>query len=422
MFKRKRNKKHHKILRIFFILILMAFIVLLYLFKNVYNNINNTVNKMNDTNFHEERKISNLLKNRKPFNMLLLGTDTGDLGRDDRGRTDTIIIATVNPQKREVLLTSIARDTMVAIPGYQDKGFQKINAAYEFGSVKGAARTVSEYLNVPIDAYALVNMGGLIKMIDQVGGVKVVSPLSFTFSQDTSHQTGKDMYRFTKGQSDYEWSNNYGKTWVKKSVMNGDAALAFSRMRYTDPIGDYGRQLRQRLVLKALLKKSVNYHTLINNQFLNSLSNNVKTNLNLKDFIIIMTQYKVVSNNVSTLYLHAKTKTFNGQDFQVSTKSDKQKVTDKIRSALGLGFAPTGNKYGGTLTDALEEQIQSSEEQINNDDNVTNSANTYADKYNDNSHSGITLPSSQSSSSLSLNSNQDNNTLITNDVIPATEN
>lgn len=92
-----------------------------------------------------------------------------------------------------------------------------------------AKASVSQLLNVPINYYATINMGGLKQIVNAVGGVTITSPLNVSFDHVT----------VTKG----------------KHHLNGTQALAYTRMRYQDPRGDYGRQLRQQQVMRAVLAK-----------------------------------------------------------------------------------------------------------------------------------------------------------------------
>ena len=102
-----------------------------------------------------------------------------------------------------------------------------------------AMQTTSKVLNVPIKYYISMNMGGMRKIVDGVGGVTVTPPLTFTY----------DGYTFTKGKTVH---------------LNGSQALAYSRMRYDDPKGDYGRQLRQREVIMSVLEHALSFNTLKN--------------------------------------------------------------------------------------------------------------------------------------------------------------
>lgn len=299
------------------------------------------------TNFVASRHAQSLFAQKKPFTVMLLGTDTGELGRTDRGRTDTIMLATINAQKKEVLLTSISRDTLVSVPGYKSAGPQKMNAAYELGNIKATQKTLEKYLNVPIDAYALVNMKGLVKSVNRVNGIEVASPLTFTFSPDTAHENGKRMYKFYKGKTTFKYSNDNGETWVTKHRMNGQDALAFSRMRYMDPAGDYGRQLRQRLVITTILKKAMNMDNVLSTNFLETLSKSVITNLSFDDIIAIGKNYHVAGNNIQSDYLHGQPFDYQGVSYQTSTQAQKQRLTNKIRKLLGLKHKQTGNLFSG---------------------------------------------------------------------------
>lgn len=122
---------------------------------------------------------------------MLLGTDTGALGRDYKGRTDTIMIMTLNPKTKTTTIVSLPRDMKVNLPDYPQYSPAKINAAYTYGGVKESINTIQEHFNIPIDYYVLVNMGGLEKAINQVGGVDVKSPLTFDY----------EGYRFEKGET-----------------------------------------------------------------------------------------------------------------------------------------------------------------------------------------------------------------------------
>lgn len=359
-----RRNKYKKKRKIFpFILSLLVIIGCVFSIGKVY--VNNLSKNM-DMSTGEAKEI---FKKGKPFNVLLLGTDVGTLGRNEKGRTDTIMVATVSPQNKDIQLTSLSRDIMIKVPGHSDLGIQKLNSAYTFGGINTTKQVISNYLNIPIEGYVLINMKGVIKTIDELGGIEIKSPISFTFSQETSKSTGKNLYRFTKGQTEYEYSNDYGQTWTKKKVMNGDAALAFSRMRYDDPDGDFGRQKRQRMVLQAISKKIKDVKNLLNPTFLNSLSNSIKTDLSLNDALTIYSKYSDCLSNIKSSYLHTKEYMYNGSSYQYATNQEKQKVTNNIRKLLGLKEEQTGTLLG---------------EPYSNSD-ITQTDDDFATEYNSNS-------------------------------------
>jgi len=247
----------------------------------------------------------------KPFAVLLLGTDTGALGRHDVGRTDTMIVATINPKKQTAKLTSIPRDTLVNIYGSQQDD-EKINAAFPLYGPETTIKTVEHLVNIPIHYYVLLNMGGLEKMINAVGGVTVTPPLTFHYEQAN----------VVKGQ---------------KIHLNGASALAYSRMRDQDPLGDYGRQERQRQIIKALVLKEASLQSLTHYQsILGSLQHNMQTNLTFQDMVWLRTKYGHTSRHVESQTLQGKPAIINGIDYQIAPEATITAVSDGLREALDL--------------------------------------------------------------------------------------
>jgi polyisoprenyl-teichoic acid--peptidoglycan teichoic acid transferase len=303
----------------------------------------------------KSRNVSNVIKSGHPISILLYGTDTGELGRTYRGRTDSMMLLLINPKTKQTTMVSLPRDAMVSIVGYEDTFPQKLNAAYAYGSTATSIKTVEAFLNIPIDFYALVNMGGLANMVNQVGGISVDSPIDFTYSQETAHDYGPNLYRFHKNSNKYEHSDDNGQTWSKsKTKMNGDAALAFSRMRYDDHEGDYGRQKRQRIVLEGLIKKSANVSTLLNEKFMSTISSNVRTDLTFGDMTTMASKYIKAKNNIITEHMQGVSTSYpdsegNNVSYEVIPQKEKQRTTNFIREALGLKHKQTGRPYGGEI-------------------------------------------------------------------------
>jgi LCP family protein required for cell wall assembly len=190
--------------------------------------------------------LQDVLADRKapedPFWMLLVGTDFDE---DGNGifRSDVILLAYVNPGKKEAALVSIPRDTRVYLDGY---GWNKINAAYAWGSMdedwgySGPAfliQTVSELTGVEISGYAQVDFNGLISVVDAMGGVTVDVPLDIIGDWDAwpFESTPVDVY-------------------AGEQVLDGLHALVFARSRQYD-IGDFQRQANQRTLLQAIAKQ-----------------------------------------------------------------------------------------------------------------------------------------------------------------------
>lgn len=193
----------------------------------------------------------------EPFSILLLGVDERG---EDAGRSDAILVLTVNEQLQTTKMVSIPRDTRVEIIG---KGFEdKINHAYAFGGTEMAVQTVEAFLAIPIHYAVRINMESFVQLIDIVGGIPVQNPFAF-------HYEGVD---FPAGEL----------------MLNGERALQYIRMRFDDPAGDFGRQERQRQVVHALIQKGKSPETLLHyEEILQVVKNHVEMNLTLDDLHMI---------------------------------------------------------------------------------------------------------------------------------------
>ena len=229
--------KGKKIFAIIFGIILVLFLAVVGMGAKLYWDVSKSMDKTYET-VERSKKSQVNLNNKEPFSVLLLGIDTGDDGRVEQGRSDTTIVATVNPRDKQTTLVSLARDTYVDIPGQGKQ--DKLNHAYAFGGASLAMDTVENYLNIPINHYVSINMAGLKELVNAVGGIEVNNNL--TFSQDG--------YDFTIG----------------KISLDGEQALSYSRMRYEDPNGDYGRQERQRKVIEGIVQKVLSLNSVSNYQ------------------------------------------------------------------------------------------------------------------------------------------------------------
>ncbi|WP_413628140.1 LCP family protein [Fructilactobacillus vespulae] len=313
-------KKNHKKRKTILSIILIVLIALVAFGTYRYISIKNAVDdSYKSSGIEKQRDTSELLSQKKPISILLMGTDTGELGRDYKGRTDSMMVVTINPQTNKTLITSIPRDTAVKIPGYENYGVAKINAAYAYGSAKTSIDTVQKMLNIPIDFYAVINMKGLEQIINQVGGVTVNPLLSFDY----------EGYHFTKGEP---------------TKMNGAKALAYTRMRYDDPENDFGREKRQRQVLETVAKSSGSVNAILNPNFINSLSKSTQTDISFGDLTKIATGYLGARDNMENTYLQGQSESnINGQSMEVTPNSELQNTTNQIRNSLGLDEAGTGD-------------------------------------------------------------------------------
>ncbi|WP_318767284.1 LCP family protein [Lactiplantibacillus carotarum] len=254
----------------------------------------------------------------KPLSILLLGVDTGADGRIDKGNSDTIMVVTINPQTKKTVITSIPRDSLAQMVGDSKTNVQKLNAAYNIGGSTMAKASVGQLLNIPINYYATLNMGGLKQIVDAVGGVTITSPINSTF----------DGVTVTKGTHH----------------LNGKEALSYSRMRYQDPRGDYGRQLRQQQVMRAVLVKLTKTKTYSRySELLTSLKGNLKTDLSFNDLIGLATHDRANTKNIQSTQIVGQPAWINTSSYQILSTSTLQKASNQIRQELGLKQSKISN-------------------------------------------------------------------------------
>lgn len=170
------------------------------------------------------------------FTVLLIGTDA--YSDDHRGRSDSVILVSVNAETKRVRMVSFLRDLYVKIPG---KGSNRLNASYIWGGEKLLRKTLEQNFGVTADAYMEVNFERLTKVIDAIGGVTV------EVSEKEQRQVNS-ILRFynekTGAPESEELLQEHGTV-----RLTGKQALCFSRIRKID--GDFQRSERQRKVVEA---------------------------------------------------------------------------------------------------------------------------------------------------------------------------
>lgn len=190
----------------------------------------------------------------KPFHIYISGIDVaGPITTNSR--SDVNLIMTVNPDTKQILLTTTPRDYYVRIPNVSGKSRDKLTHAGIYG-VDCSMATLENIYDIDIAYYARVNFTSLIEIIDAVGGIDV--------------------------ESKYEFTTLHGNYDIKKGVnhMDGDMALGFARERYSFAEGDNQRGKNQEAVLAAILKKAMSPAILKNaSKILASVGDSVETNM-----------------------------------------------------------------------------------------------------------------------------------------------
>jgi LCP family protein required for cell wall assembly len=176
------------------------------------------------------------------FTVLLLGSDDDSKFSSEHVLTQSMILVRVVPSTKQVTMLSIPRDLYVHL---STGGYGKIDGAYSYGGAGAAMATVAQDFGVKINDYIWVGLLGLIKLIDAVGGIDVV----------TSHPVLDDYYP-ADVFSRYPYSYERVAVLAGPQHLDGLHAMQYVRSRHGDLQSDFGRSQRQQQVLMALRQKA----------------------------------------------------------------------------------------------------------------------------------------------------------------------
>ncbi|MCE4957539.1 LCP family protein [Macrococcoides caseolyticum] len=263
-------------------IVLACFVILLAIglyvgnaYFKVRDTANNIQHKIEGRNKSDLRDKNVSIADKDAISVALFGVDANAqrLSTGDKGRSDSIILMSINPKKNKTVMISVPRDTYSEMVG---KGTQeKIAHAYAYGGAKMAVQSVEKLMNVPIDYYATVNMDGMHELIDEVGGIDVKSNATFSANG----------FNFVNGETVH---------------LDGDKALAFIRARKGDGAGgDFGRQERQQIVIQGLAHKVVNVQSVtMLDSILKNVEGNVVTDMSFDDLKGLGLSYRSAMDNV----------------------------------------------------------------------------------------------------------------------------
>lgn len=246
------------------------------------------------------------------FSVLLVGVDTQ--GGAKYGLSDVLIVVTVNPKKDEITMVSIPRDSLVYIPDLNRK--DKINHSFSNGGINYTVNTVENLLDIPIDYYVTTDFQGFEDIVDTVGGIEVDVP--FTFK---AQLTGSLKWKtFTEGTME----------------LNGNEALAYVRMRKSDPHGDLGRNERQKEVIKQIIDKGTSLKSITKlDEMLEDVSENVRTNIPSSKYLSMIKLYQSLKAvPITQLAIEGEDDLINGVYYFIPSNDSLDHVSEELKRTL----------------------------------------------------------------------------------------
>ena len=296
VFKKKKNKKG-KAKRVF--VLILSIIMLLFGTGMVYyysvldslnfEDIDKTQPTTTDGSDSNAVKTDSLIGNEYVLNILLFGQDAHGNGKDDFGRSDTMILLSLDNLHKKIKLTSFQRDTYVYIPGYGDG---KLNSAFSLGGVPLAIQMVEANFGIEVDKYACVDFDSFRKIINVLGGVDMevsIEEMEYINAQiDVNNQLGKTEFLEIDYSKDPQIAHldGYQALWYARNrgaeSLGGNPAYSFSG-------DDWDRTQRQRKLLETImlsLKEEASLTDIV--EIVNEIGPLVTTNLKKSDITFLV--------------------------------------------------------------------------------------------------------------------------------------
>lgn len=309
----KKRKKKSKTKRVLISILLGSVLVLLLLIgtrpgrKVVYGLLGNYLHGIMqtedvDNNLGEGSKDDyddpNLRKEDYVKNYLIMGIEEINGG----GRTDSMMIVSINTKDDSVKLSSLLRDTYVSIPGHKNN---KLNAAYSLGGTELLIETIEQSYKIKIEGYAHVNFEAFENVIDRLGGVNIeLGAKEASYLNRTNYISNPEYRKVKEG-----WN-----------TLNGNQALGYCRVRKVETLGgansDYGRTLRQRRVLNAIFDKYKSSGLIEIMSITKDCLKYVTTDLSSNEITSIIE--KIVENGITTM----DTARFPANDLYTATRNE----------------------------------------------------------------------------------------------------
>jgi LCP family protein required for cell wall assembly len=279
----------------------------------------------NETSDMREEKVDPIEDH---VSVLLLGVDNSEHRNEEVSRTDAMVLATFNQERKSIKLLSIPRDSYVYIPevGYHTK----INHAHAYGGPRASMEAVEHFLQLPVDYYVTMNFEGFVEVVDALGGIMLDVPYEF---QESDSRDRRDSIHLYPGYQE----------------LNGEEALALARTRDHD--NDVERGKRQQEILSAIADKATSASSIFKlENVITAIGSNMQTNFTFQDIQSFVGYGMAEDLAMETVNFEGEGRYLEDGGWYYMVEDDtRNEISNQLRSHLDL---PPNDEY----TDYVEDE------------------------------------------------------------------
>ena len=347
--KRKKKKKKGRGLKIALIIVLILVLGIggviaagLTVVKNTLDNVGRI--ELDPDLIGINPQVDSDLRNYR--NIALLGIDARDMSSDENVRSDAIIVASINKETNEIKMFSIYRDTMLDL-GDNSPGLDKVTHGYFYGGPTKMLYAINKNLDLNVKEVVVVNWKSVADTVDALGGLDI----------NIKDSEIKEMNKYIQDTYKNIGGSNAKIETAGKQTLNGNQAVTYARIRKDSVDGDYRRNERMKIVVKAAFKKAAKMDTKALKKISNEILPEIKTNMSsadMMDMVLKLNSYEMtdsvgwpydvgewshggwygppvtLSSNVTKLH-----EQFFGQEGYTPTQ-DVQNISKRISAKTGL--------------------------------------------------------------------------------------
>jgi LCP family protein required for cell wall assembly len=299
--------------------------------KNIDSRMTKKLDKL-DVNGEIKKSLAAPRKPGEPFYILLMGIDTRP-SDNAPARSDSLILARIDPQQKRIAMISIPRDSRVDIPGH--KTF-KINSAMQLGGPSLAIQTVTQLTGVPISHFMAVDFNGFKDLVDAIGGVYVTVPEAIN------------------DRAAANWDRKAAHVPAGYQKLDGKHALTFVRARHQYADQDYSRMKNQQSFIKALGKQTLQIQNAFKiNLIIEAALKNMTTDMNVQDILNLAADFSGMKpNGIETATMPSDPKYIGGVSYVIVNREKMDAMIKRFESGKPLDSEKAKAAQDATLNAA----------------------------------------------------------------------